>query len=456
MHVFWHTTKYNFTKRWKPPLFKHYICNMLELVNSYLHRALSDTSKPKLLLACSGGVDSMVLADLLRQLPWAFGIAHVNFELRGQDSKGDQAFVSAWGESHGVSVHHHCCDANQWATSHKVSIQMAARNIRYAFFDQLKTEEGYTHVLTAHHADDQLETFFINAGRGTGLKGLCGIPDDRYLRPLLSVHKQALLAYAKEHTISWREDASNAKTYYLRNAIRHELIPLWQKIDPQGTDNLLRTLTHLKEAQQALAEQLQVFQDSLFKVKESTVHIAVLALKALPSPNYFLHALFSPYGFGHIKDLKALLEAQAGKQLLSKTHRLLRDREELLLTPLTKSVKEEIFSWNPSQPLHYPLKMEVVASGALSSNIACINPSRLKFPLIVRRFRKGDYFYPYGMKGKKKLAKFFKDEKYSLIEKENQWLLCSEDAIVWVIGRRIDARFAAALNDPNKIIVACQ
>lgn len=427
---------------------------MLDIVQTHLKRSVQNQIHPKLLLACSGGVDSMVLFDLLLKLPFTFEIAHCNFGLRENDSDEDAAFVIQHCEQKGIVFHCQKFDTKCYAESNGISIQMAARELRYAWFDELKADHHFTKVLTAHHLDDQLETFLINFGRGSGLRGLRGIISHHISRPLATVSKADILNYAKENEISWRDDVSNSKDDYLRNALRHHVIPAWKKIHPNLLQQTQKTLVHLTLAQEALDEHLKELKRNHFKSISNATAIDVKTLLTLQPLPYYLHALFSPYGFTEVSDIEQLLQTQSGKVLHSETHRLIRDRENILLSEAKVNNNQELY-WQPDDVLTFPLKLRSVNHTEMDKNAAVLDRHLLKFPLILRKYREGDYFYPAGMKGKKKLSKFFKDEKYSMLEKESQWLLCSENKIVWVIGRRVDARFASSTTSDKSLMIRC-
>ena len=428
---------------------------MFEIVQNQLNQPLNGVEKPRLLLACSGGVDSMVLLHVLQQTTYTIAVVHCNFSLRDEASDGDAAFVSAYCTAHGLPYFESTFDTKDFAMKKGISTQMAARELRYQWFDKLKREQGFTHLLTAHHLDDQLETFLINLGRGSGIKGLCGIPDHLILRPLLAVSKKDILAYAKEKNISWREDASNAQEDYLRNQLRHQLIPKWKAIQPNLIEQLEKSQQQLRWAQEALTFQCEKFKATHFIAKGDHVTISIDALQSLKPLEYYLHALFSPYGFSHLSDLNALLNAQSGKQLFSPSHRLLKDRTVLMLNPVGQVEDRNLYQWTPTEDLSFPVSIKIRDDVKQNRYSAILVTQALKYPLIVRKYQEGDYFYPVGMKGKKKLSKFFKDQKYSLLEKEQQWLLCSGDDIVWVVGQRVDARFAATSETQNPLKIIC-
>ena len=423
---------------------------------------LSDNSvilkDQRLLLALSGGVDSCVLLDLCLKSGLRPALAHCNFQLRGQASKEDADWIQNLAREKGLECHVQNFDTQVHVLKKKVSIQMAARQLRYRWFDTLSEQNDYDLILVAHHADDALETFMINAMRGTGLKGLLGIPERRgkILRPMLSFSREEIMLYALENKIQWREDLSNAKTDYLRNALRHQVIPQWKKKDPNFDQQFQETLKHLGEAQDVLEDVISKFKKNNFIPQKQGFKISIDVLKGLSSLNYYLHALFASYGFGNLADLKQLMHSQSGKQLFSNTHRLVKDRACFLLTPIEASPSESHSIASGLTTIDTPLRLLFTQEKTfkkVDSKSLMLDKSKLKFPLILRKWKQSDYFYPNGLKGSKKLSKYFKDEKYSLLEKEAQWLLCSGDDIVWVVGKRADQRFLANADTKDKWLI---
>lgn len=399
----------------------------------------------------------MVLFHLLRNVKASFSVAHCNFQLRRNESDLDEKFVRQQSESSGKPFYVKKFDTVAYASKNKVSIQMAARELRYNWFRELMNLKGYEFLVTAHQSDDNIETFLINLSRGTGLDGLCGIPDrkNNILRPLLVFSREEIRQYAVKNNISWREDRSNVQTKYLRNKIRKEIVPLLKELHPSFENNFERTLTNLKGSRLILNKHLETILEKAIVRKEGSgkiVHFSVKFLKDLSENTTYLFELFYPYGFSNYKDLISLLTAQSGKQIFSESHRLLKDRDHLILAPRSThgklnftSVKEDQIelesdlvpvSFKTLNPENYRL-----SKADDGKNTASFDKDLLTFPLHVRKWEKGDYFYPLGMKGRKKLSKFFKDEKYSLLEKENIWLLCSGSDIIWIIGKRMDDRF---------------
>ena len=348
-------------------------------------------------------------------------------------------------------------DTEQYARDNSLSIQMAARDLRYEWFEELRLKHQCDFILTAHHANDSLETFFINLIRGTGLEGLSGInADSNYIiRPLLNFSRKEILAYAEENKISWREDSTNASTKYLRNKIRHELVPVLEEINPQFLETFLKTQSHLKENEELIEDYLSLLYPKIIGKTEYGYSLDINYLKKVPNSSAILYQLLKSFGFTEWNDVYHLLDAQPGKMVFSTSHRLIKDRDYLLLTEIDKTedkvykiAKNEDFAMLPMGTFSFS---EVKEINDKRSNCIYINPEKLEFPLTVRKWRQGDIFYPFGMKGKKKLSDFFKDKKLSLPEKENSWLLCSGEKIVWVINRRADRRFSITSSD-QKII----
>ncbi|WP_333875807.1 tRNA lysidine(34) synthetase TilS [Flavobacterium sp.] len=420
---------------------------MLSKFQNHLHTNLSFLEGKKLLLAVSGGIDSMVLVDLCFQSKLDFAVAHCNFQLRGEESDADESFVTSQTEKLQVPLFIQKFDTQAFAEQQKLSIQVVARNLRYEWFYTLLAQHQFDYLLTAHHLDDSVETFLINFTRGSGLEGLLGIPqqNDKMVRPLLVFSRSEIQNYAAEHAISWREDSSNASDKYVRNKLRHEVIPVLKALNPSFLTSFENTIGYLKQSH-SLAEDAaaMVYQ----KVATEEEHHTVIDLKALLShPNYraYLFAWLQPFGFTDWTAVYDLLDAQSGKQVLSDSHILLKNRGVLLLFPKQTPVSDEVY-WIPKDQteVKVPLKIsfcEVVNISNQTSNVIFVDENLLQFPLTLRRWQEGDIFHPFGMTGRKKLSKFFKDEKYSLRDKANVWLLCSDAEIVWIVGKRQDERF---------------
>ena len=402
----------------------------------------------KLLLATSGGIDSMVMADLFRKLPFDIALAHCNFQLRGVDSFEDQFFVQKYADAHNVTLFTTQFDTETFAKDFKLSTQVAARELRYSWFYELLETENFDYILTAHHADDNLETFLIHLSRGTGLDGLTGIPahNDKIIRPLLLFSRQEIEQYAQENTIAWREDKSNASDKYLRNKIRHQLVPLFKELNPEFLASFRKTQSYLRESQTMAEDATIMIYQQVAKEEGDSIYYDLNQLKKLPNYNSYLYQWLNGFGFSAWDDIYTLVDSQSGKQVYSNEYRLLKDRDFLILSPLNEEDEiEEYYVYKNQKEVKIPLKLtfcNIDHTSVVSNTTIFVDEEKLWYPLVLRRWRQGDNFQPFGMEGRsKKLSKFFKDEKLSLIDKEKIWLLCSDNQIVWVIGIRQDERF---------------
>ena len=316
-------------------------------------------------------------------------------------------------------------------------------------------------MVTAHHADDNLETFLINLSRGTGIEGLTGIPAKTasISRPLLKFSREEVVTYAKENKLAWREDASNEDVKYLRNKIRHTIVPRLKELHPTFLENFLRTQEYLLDTLKINLNHIQNLKRQLFIKEDNQEKVSTAALLNLqPTKSYLFH-FFKEYGFTQWDDIYGLLRANSGKEVHSPTHRLLKDREYLMLRRITPEV-ETVYRISEGQVIinePIPMKIEEIDQmEKFSQNILYVDKEKLKYPLIIRKREKGDYFYPLGMRGKKKVSKFFKDEKLDSFSKENQWLLCSENHVVWIIGKRADDRFKITETTKNIVKISLE
>lgn len=417
---------------------------------THINNQLSFLKESKLLIAISGGIDSVVLAYLCKSIDLNFALAHCNFNLREEESNMDEDFVLELAEELDVEVFIQNFDTNAYAKEHKRSIQMAARELRYKWFAELAAQLKFDYILTAHHADDNLETFLINFTRGTGLNGLTGIPivNENIVRPLLPFTRAQIEAFAKQEDIIWREDASNASRKYLRNKLRHEVVPILKEINPQLLDSFQNTLSNLNDTADIVTQSLKaVSKRAIVKSDEFGVTFKISEFKKVNNPKAYLFEMYKDYGFTEWNDILNLLDAESGKQVFSNSHRLIKHREFLILTRLCHSEQSEESLFvnkddNEIETTIGKLNIETVASISNTfKNTIYIDKDKLKFPLELRLWNTKDSFQPIGMKGKKKISKYLKDEKLSLVEKENTWVLTSNNEIVWVVGKRADERF---------------
>ena len=401
-------------------------------------------------IAISGGIDSVVLAHLCHKLNFNFALAHCNFNLRGTESDADEDFVLDLGEQMDVEVFVQNFDTEAYAEENKCSIQMAARELRYGWFSELAKQLKFDYILTAHHADDNLETFLINFTRSTGLNGLTGIPalNDNIARPLLPFSREMIEDYAKSEKIKWREDGSNSSRKYLRNKLRHEVVPILKEINPQLLGSFQNTLQHLNDTADIVEESLNaVAKRAITHMDENHITFKISEFKKVNNPKAYLFEMFKDYGFSEWNDVVNLLDAETGKYVASNTHKLTKHREFLILTELCHSEQSEeslfVAKDNPSvkTPIGILCFDDQDALEDNSKTTIFVDKEKLKYPLELRPWQTGDVFHPIGMKGKKKVSKYLKDEKLTPIEKENTWVLTSENTIVWVVGRRADERF---------------
>ena len=408
----------------------------------------------KLLIACSGGLDSVVLAFLCHGQRLNIGLAHCNFKLRGEESDGDELFVKSLGKQLGSEVYTKSFNTESYATENRVSIQMAARDLRYEWFQKLVKEKNFDYVLMAHHADDDLETFLINLSRGTGIEGLTGIPEKNefVLRPLLSFSRGEILSYANSESLQWREDSSNKEIKYLRNKIRHEIVPKLKELHPEFLQNFLNTQERLLASKDQLSSYKEYLRKELFEEENGVIQISLGKLNSRKPDTHLMHLLFSEYGFTAWDDILNLLNTSSGKEVASRTHKLIKDRDSLLLTAIQEIQDTSYIIKKGVNKISNPISLtfeKVEALGDLNSQTIYIDEDRLKYPLTLRRWQEGDWFYPFGMKGKKKISKYFKDEKVDVLSKSKKWLLCSGEDIVWIMGMRADNRFSVSEHTKN-------
>ena len=434
---------------------------MLTKFQYHIEQNFPQLKDKKLLLAVSGGVDSMVLLDLFYKLRFDICIVHCNFQLRGKESDADEMLVRETCQDSYIPYFIESFDTLEFAKENKLSIQLAARKLRYDWFQEI-ISLGFDYVLTAHHLDDNVETFLINFTRGTGLEGLTGIPaqNGNIIRPLLPFSREEIENYALENKIQWREDSSNASDKYFRNKLRHNIVPTLKELNTGFLDSFQNTLHHLQQSESLVNDASKLVFEKVVEEKENQLEIHLKPLLEFQNYKAYLYQWLKNYGFSAWNDIYDLVEAQSGKQVFSESHVLLKDREKLILSERKEINKSEVFIIESIESkVNIPLKLrfcKAVNIFETVSNCIFVDESKIKFPLTIRKWQEGDYFYPSGMNGKKKLSKYFKDEKYSLLDKENQWLLCSEDQIIWVIGKRADNRFINRETTQNSIKIVLE
>lgn len=430
---------------------------MLEKLQLHLNSNFPFLKGKRLFLAVSGGMDSIVLLQLFHQLNYEIAVLHCNFSLRNLESDGDEEFVKHYCEDKQIPLFIQKFDTKQFAEDAKVSIQVAARKLRYDWFYEQLADENFDYILTAHHLDDSLETFLINLTRGTGLEGLTGIPaqNDKIIRPFLPFSRVEIEKYIQENNLQWREDSSNASDKYFRNKVRHAIVPVLKELNPNLLSSFQNTVENLQQTQSLVEDASKLVFQIVVQEEANQLKFNLIELIKLPNYAAYLYQWLKDFGFTAWEDIYDLVTAQSGKQVFSESHILLKDRDFLILyAKEIHSDKEEYFIPKELQEVKVPLKISFCNINDISntnSNCIFVDEELFQFPLTIRKWQKGDYFYPLGMLGKKKLSKYFKDEKMSLIDKTNQWLLCSDNQIVWVIGKRQDERFKITEKTNHKL-----
>ena len=414
-----------------------------------------------LLLAVSGGADSVALCELCFQAGFHFEIAHCNFQLRGEESERDEKFVVDLAEKYWTKVFVKKFETEKYAEENKISIQVAARQLRYQWFDELlqineENQQAFTKnptfLLTAHHANDNIETLLMNFMKGTGIKGLQGIlpKQEKIIRPLLFAKKEEILTFLQENNLEFVEDSSNASDKYTRNYFRNQLIPSIQKVFPKVEENLIKNIERFREAEVLYQQAIEFHKKKLIEEKGNEIHIPVLKLLKSQPLKTIIYEIIKEFGFtAHQADeVLLLLQSESGKYISSSTHKILKNRNWLIIAPVNTLAAQHILINSDDKEIDFELGKLVVrnlnskpSKIPSSKNIAMLDVKDIKFPLLLRKWKQGDYFYPLGMHKKKKLSKFFIDRKISVIDKEKIWVIESNKKIIWIVGERIDDRF---------------
>lgn len=419
--------------------------------NNYIQQGFGRNDR-KVLLAVSGGIDSMAMATLFLQNNIPFAVGHCNFQLRGEEADKDELLVSEWCKQHNVVFHNTRFDTKAKVEEWKKGIQETARILRYEWLEFVRKEQGYSFIATAHHANDNAETLLMNLFKGTGISGLHGIrpKNGHIIRPILFAKKQDIAAYALEQNVPYRDDASNASDKYRRNDIRLNVIPAIEKSFPGVITNLNNSIKRFTEAEMLYNKAIEQERKKLLELRGKDFYIPVKKLEKREPLHTICYELFLPFGFvpGQVNDIVSLLSSESGHYVSSPTHRVIRNRDFLIITVFdTRETDLIAIDTIPTtfraggKEYRFQYK-DKPATISIDEMTACINLSKLEQPLLLRKWKQGDYFYPLGMgMKKKKLSKFMVDKKIPLHEKENVWVLESNKRIVWVAGFRLDERF---------------
>ena len=428
---------------------------MLEQFQNHINQNFNFLAGKKLLIAVSGGLDSMVLLHLFQQLNFEIAIAHCNFQLRGIESFEDQNFVQEYASANNIPIFVNQFDTINFAKDFKLSVQVAARNLRYDWFNEVLEEQNFDYILTAHQADDNLETFIINLSRGTGLEGLIGIPaiNNKIIRPLLVFSRQEIEVYANSNKITWREDSSNASDKYLRNKIRHDIIPKLKELNPNLLNAFQKTQGYLQESVVMVDDAANMIYQQVATEIDDEIHFDLTKLKTLANFNSYLYLWLIDCGFTAWNDIYDLVNSQSGKTIYSNDYQLLKNRNQLILSSIVENNNEVYFIEKNQLEVKVPIKLTLDIVDAIcesDSDTIFVDENLLKYPLIIRKWKSGDVFYPLGMNGgSKKVSKYFKDVRFSTIDKNKTWLLADNNKIIWIVNHRADERFKVTNTTKN-------
>ncbi len=426
---------------------------MLERFLEYIKETNLFSLRDKILLGFSGGPDSVALAYLLHKAGFNLALAHVNFHLRGEDADRDQQFSRDFARRYALEFFTTDFDTRQYARTQGLSIEEAARDLRYSWFEQIRSSHGFDYIATAHNADDNVETILFNLARGTGLRGLLGIPAKRgnIVRPLLFAFKDEILAFCRENNLPFRIDRTNNQTEFTRNKIRHLIVPQFLQINSGFKNNVLRTSAILHEVYDLTQEFVAHCHQEIVSIQGQDIYINKEKLLQCRYPRLFLFEFLSGYGFtpGQVDNVCEIIESQPGKIVKSVDYQLINDRQALILTPIPSEENIEISINTGTREVevdNVKIKFEILSVTELNSlkqppSVALLDYDKLDFPLKIRHWQQGDYFYPFGMRGRKKLSDFFAEKKIPLHKKKQVLILESNGRIVWVMGYRPDNRF---------------
>ncbi len=432
--------------------------HLLQQFKTFISEKRLFQNTDRLLLAVSGGIDSAVLCELCYQSGFDFIIAHVNFQLRGEESERDEAFVRSLAKKYNKEILVKKIDTKKYAEENKVSVQAAARELRYTWFHETirqysTTDAPVRYIVTAHHLDDNIETVLMHFFRGTGIAGLRGIQPGQgnIVRPLLFAKKGTLKSFAIDHQLKWVEDSSNESDKYARNYLRNQLLPSIRHIFPDVENNLADNINRFIDIEQLYQQSIDQHKKKLLLHKENEIHIPALKLKKSQPLHTICYEIIKDFGFtpAQVPEVIDLMDSETGRYMLSSTHRILKNRNWLIISPKQSQSAQIVLIEKEEKKIFYADRMLLLENCSSSANghistaplTATLDADAIRFPLILRKWKKGDYFYPLGMAKKKKLARFFIDNKLSQVDKEKIWVLEMNKKIIWVIGMRIDERF---------------
>lgn len=423
---------------------------MLPIIRKYIADNQMLSPYGKVIVGLSGGADSMALLDVLMLFNYNCVAAHCNFHLRGEESERDAHFVRNWCKSVDIPFEIIDFDTRQYAADRKISIEMAARELRYDWFDVICKQYSAEAIVVAHHRDDTVETVLLNLIRGTGIKGLTGISakSGNIVRPFLSVSREQILSYIEERRLPFVKDSTNDETVYRRNTIRLNVLPMLRRLNPSVDSAIWRMTQNMEEAEKVYRESIGRSIKSVFLNNK----IDLLKLRQTPSPKSVLFELLTPFGFNAsvIEEITESIESESGKQYFAENYRLIKDRKHFILEKTNEQeVTKDCYLIDKrctviKSPIR--LKIRVLKNDHdfllhTDNRFLYLDAKKIKFPLKLRKWQTGDWFIPLGMTGKKKVSDFFTDNKFNLLQKEQSWILTSGEDIVWIVGERSDNRF---------------
>lgn len=411
------------------------------------------SANDRVLLAVSGGVDSMVMLALFRETNYDFGVAHCNFSLRGEESDGDTQLVVDYCKNHKIVLHQVRFDTYAEMAQSGDSLQMAARNLRYDWFERVASEHGYTKIAIAHNSGDTIETFFINLLRGTGVRGLSGIAvcRDKIVRPIMAFSRPEIEHYAIMNQIPWRDDSSNSGTKYLRNKLRHIVLPQLREIEPQFDNVMLADMAKVTQVISFIDGRIGEIREKSFSVYRGRTTISLSLVTNYQPFEFVLYELLSPFGFNATQVSEIALNIEVSRKFESTNYEALLSRGLFIISPkgiLEKKNNITIENFGANENFQFEtLAVNEVESFKTTSDIAFFDADKIKLPLTLRSWREGDTFVPFGMTGHKKLSDFFVDSKINLADKHSERILTdAEGVILWIVGRRSDNRFRVTKN----------
>ena len=420
-------------------------------------------SPQRILLAVSGGADSMLMLHLFLDAGFPIAVAHCNFGLRGHESDEEEQFVADYCDQHNLACHIEHFNTSEFALLEGISIEMAARDLRYEWFNRLLNQHKYDYLATAHHQDDVIETFLINLSRGSGIKGLSGIQpkSNRIIRPMLFTNRAEIIDYCQRLSIAYKTDSSNLEIVYKRNLIRHQILPLLEKVNPAFRKNALKTIGNLHETGQLFQQRIEEIKAAVYSENEHGAMIHIEKLVTLTPLRTILFELIRPFGFQseQIQDIIDSLGRGSGRKFFSDDYRLVKDREFLIISPYIPQQEKVFYIEEDCHKVITPIQLTIEKLDRTPEfrfstlpNVVDLDLDQLIFPLILRHWHEGEYFKPLGMTGLKKLSDFFINEKYSIPDKENAWILASGNQLVWLVGKRMDDRFKITHQTPNRML----